>query len=464
MKILRLILGILLTAPVFAQNTLVTNLTFTNSIKAGSTTPGLITGTAGALTFTAAGTNKDITFTPSGTGSIVFGSALKGIYGGTGQTSFAVGDILYANTTTTLAKLTSGTSGFFLQAQGAGVAPAWAAASGAGLGDFSGPASSTDNAIVRFDGTGGKNGQNSAVTIADTTGAMVWGALQDASFTAGSSGASLVLGQGVLANATIAATGVGVVRIATVNTQTTVGVNLRLDNGNATVGAAEVLGRLDFYSNDSSGGGTGVRAYVAAVENDAGTGRAYDLTFGTGNVATATEVGRFTKTGNLLVGGTTDPGGAGVIKAFGQLIGKGTATNDAAASLYIGELLSAQLAAASTTSLVTTTGKTIISLSLTAGDWEVSGTVHFIPANTTAVASLIASVSTADNTQASVDAVGGFASIGAVYTSGGATMSATPIPVRVSLASTTTYYLVATGTFSVSTCTAYGTLRARRLR
>lgn len=191
--------------------------------------------------------------------------------------------------------------------------------------------------------------------------------------------------------------------------------------------------------------------------------------------------------GNVLVGGlTTD--GTGVLQfpvhtttAGGIALGtaaflhtqvsggpginvSGTSTNDAAPAGYYGELLSAQLAAASATSLVTATGKTVISVSLTAGDWEVSGSVHFIPANTTVVASLIASISATDNTQASADSVGGYASIGAVYTSGGATMSATPIPIRVSLAATTTYYLVATGTFSVSTCTAYGTIRARRLR
>ena len=34
-------------------------------------------------------------------------------------------------------------------------------------GDFVGPASSTDNAIVRFDGTGGKTGQGSLVTLSD---------------------------------------------------------------------------------------------------------------------------------------------------------------------------------------------------------------------------------------------------------------------------------------------------------
>lgn len=44
----------------------------------------------------------------------------------------------------------------------------WATPSGGG--DVSGPASATDNAIARFDGTTGKIVQNSAVTIADTTG------------------------------------------------------------------------------------------------------------------------------------------------------------------------------------------------------------------------------------------------------------------------------------------------------
>lgn len=45
---------------------------------------------------------------------------------------------------------------------------AWAATSGAAGGDMFGPASSTDNAIVRFDGAGGKTAQNSAATIDDS--------------------------------------------------------------------------------------------------------------------------------------------------------------------------------------------------------------------------------------------------------------------------------------------------------
>ena len=43
---------------------------------------------------------------------------------------------------------------------------------GTGFGDVVGPASSTDNALVRFDSTTGKLIQNSAVTVADSTGNM----------------------------------------------------------------------------------------------------------------------------------------------------------------------------------------------------------------------------------------------------------------------------------------------------
>lgn len=45
--------------------------------------------------------------------------------GGTGQSSYAVGDLLYANTTTTLAKLASVATGSVLRAKGVGTAPAW---------------------------------------------------------------------------------------------------------------------------------------------------------------------------------------------------------------------------------------------------------------------------------------------------------------------------------------------------
>lgn len=68
--------------------------------------------------------------------------------GGTGQTSYTVGDILYANTTSTLAKLAAGTLGKVLTAKGAGTAPAWETpSSGGGITQtllFSGAVNNTD--------------------------------------------------------------------------------------------------------------------------------------------------------------------------------------------------------------------------------------------------------------------------------------------------------------------------------
>lgn len=51
--------------------------------------------------------------------------ALAATNGGTGQTSYTVGDILYAGTTTTLSTLAASTSGYVLTSNGAGVAPSY---------------------------------------------------------------------------------------------------------------------------------------------------------------------------------------------------------------------------------------------------------------------------------------------------------------------------------------------------
>lgn len=59
-----------------------------------------------------------------------------------------------------------------------------------------GPASSTDNAIARFDGTTGKLVQNSAVTVADTTGDITGGKYNKITVTAPASGATLTLSDG----------------------------------------------------------------------------------------------------------------------------------------------------------------------------------------------------------------------------------------------------------------------------
>lgn len=172
--ILKIALSAIVACQVHAADQLVGNLTFTTSLKGGTTTPATITiPSAGGLTITAAGTNQNITLTPSGSGNVVLSTALRAVNGGTGQTTFAQGDILYASSSTALSRLAPGTSGQFLQTQGAAANPQWSTPAGAG--DFVGPAVAVDNTIVRFNGTTGKLGQASGVVIDDSNNITVPG-------------------------------------------------------------------------------------------------------------------------------------------------------------------------------------------------------------------------------------------------------------------------------------------------
>lgn len=87
-----------------------------------------------------------------------------------------------------------GTSGQALITDGSGVL-SWTSITPGG-GDVTGPASSTDNAVARFDGTTGKIIQNSAVTIADTTGDITGGAYNKVTITAPATSATLTIANG----------------------------------------------------------------------------------------------------------------------------------------------------------------------------------------------------------------------------------------------------------------------------
>ena len=59
------------------------------------------------------------------TGAITVAGTLVAANGGTGQSSYTIGDILYASGTTALSKLAAGTANYALVANGAGVAPSY---------------------------------------------------------------------------------------------------------------------------------------------------------------------------------------------------------------------------------------------------------------------------------------------------------------------------------------------------
>lgn len=148
--------------------------------------------------------------------------------------------------------------------------------------------------------------------------------------------------------------------------------------------------------------------------------------------------------------------------AVGQL--PGTTTNDAAAAGKVGEYGESIVLSGSAVALTTAVAADVTSISLTAGDWDVSANISFTGGVTTTVDSVRGSISTTSGVMATSPARR------SVVIPAGATVFnfqnlANWIgPVRISLAATTTVYLVAAAAFAVSTCSAFGALLARRVR
>jgi len=75
-----------------------------------------------------------------------------------------------------------------------------------GIGDLIGPASSTDNAVTRFDGTTGKLVQNSNVTISDAGTMTLAGALNDPAYVTVASSSTCDIGAAASSNVAISGT------------------------------------------------------------------------------------------------------------------------------------------------------------------------------------------------------------------------------------------------------------------
>lgn len=143
-------------------------------------------------------------------------------------------------------------------------------------------------------------------------------------------------------------------------------------------------------------------------------------------------------------------------------MGLGTTTNDDAAAGAIGEYISANILSGASVPLASNIAANIASIALTAGDWDISGSVGFVPGPTTSRNYVAGAFSISSGALTGLPAGGGFVQIEGAVTADSGTYAVPPG--RLSLAAPTTLYLVAQAGFSVSTMRAYGFIAARRAR
>jgi len=144
-----------------------------------------------------------------------------------------------------------------------------------------------------------------------------------------------------------------------------------------------------------------------------------------------------------------------VLTSASQLVGTGTTTNDSAAAGYVGEYVDSLVVTAS----VGTTATTLTSISLTAGDWDLSGCVSLNGAN--GVTGLRAAINTTTNSTSGTSYGKNLIDAPSSTFSGG--VGAATLPrFRVNISSTTTYYLIGLLGTTATTCNGY--ISARRMR
>lgn len=143
-------------------------------------------------------------------------------------------------------------------------------------------------------------------------------------------------------------------------------------------------------------------------------------------------------------------------KGTGGVQVQGTSTNDSAASGFVGEVGTANT---SGVSLVDNVAKTVTSVNLSAGDWDITGSMQFTIGGT--CSGIAVGVSSTNNTLPSAPL---YSVVGMATGTVGSNSALVAPMQRFSLAGATTIYLVGYSNFTTSTVSANGTIYARRVR
>lgn len=234
--------------------------------------------------------------------------------------------------------------------------------------------------------------------------------------------------------------------------------------GNATtIGAGKVTEAMQVLANNTTNNvSTSKHGYVPILPNDAtkfldGTG-AFSAPAGSGTV-TSVSITTANGVSGTVATSTTTPAITLTLGAISPTSIAGITDGSAASAGKVGEVISSRVEPGSGGSLVTGTSKTITSITLTAGDWDIHSSACFVPAGTTTATGVFAGVHTVTNTLPPL-----LSNWGIVYPGTGQQWQFNCPTQTVSISGSTTYYIVMQAAFAVSTATCAGTIIGRRIR
>jgi hypothetical protein len=279
---------------------------------------------------------------------------------------------------------------------------------------------------------------------------------------------------GAAMNGTVGATTPSTVAATTISASGTLTANGGFNQGNAGSGA-----RAAFSGNNVSG----ISGANVEIGHDATTGtitsynrttsayKALNIDALSMNIAVSSFINLQVSGSTIAAVSSTGLAVTGALSTTGAITPSqtagivGTTTNNSANAGSVGEYVTATLASGSAHTMTATVTDATISISLTAGDWDVTGNAWFV-VNATSSYYFWAGISVSST--GNPGTIGGidsnFISAGAPYPAS-ANYSTLTIPVvRVSLASTTTVYILTQSNFVGSANTCFGTIRARRVR
>lgn len=417
------------------------------------TTAGVTTNTASGLIGTLAGTSTTLlhgnasglpTFSAVSLTADVSGS-LPATNGGTGQTAYVLGDTLYSPSANTLFRLPGNTTAVkqYLSQTGTGAvsaAPVWASIAGADI---------TGAALTKTDDT------NVTLTLGGTPTTAL---LRAASLTLGWTG-TLAVSRGGTGLASGTSGGIPYFNGTTSIASSALLTANAIVTGGGAGAAPSTLASLGTTTTVLHGNAAGAPTFGAIALTTDVSGILPIANGGTGNSS-----GTATVNANLT-GDVTSVGNATIFTgksngSLGQIPGE--TTTGSATSGNLGEYIESAIASPGG-SLTNLTAANVTSISLTGGDWDVSLNGAFLTGATTNLTQTIVGLST---TSATLDlSPGKFSVQNFAPTVFGAVNQTNVLQnYRISLASTTTVYFVARASFSVSTVTVWGLIRARRAR